>query len=240
MSYLGEFEISSAVPFNFQALDGFGEATDADQAPTYEVYVNNSPMDPAVTGILATIDGQTGFYGGSVAATAANGFAAGNTYTIRISAVIAGVVTLTTHTFRLLANAATTVSATFTRPALEDNQVPVEADNPHDAALISMSKAAKATFGRPIVVLPDGVTERKIVAIVKYDEVGPVSGLGHGKSQIVTIKVDNNAVTGLSTAEFDRGKALARVPEAIGKTPVTKRITKILRQNVAMVTYQVQ
>jgi len=226
--YLGEYEISSTVTFNFQAYDGGGQPIDAAGTPTFEVFVNNAAMDPPVTGTLE-----------KMTRAEANGFEAGNTYTIRIAAVIDGVPTLTTDTFRTIANSQTTVSASYTQTTAEENTVPVDADNPFDAALMNASKHFKSAFGKEIVILPDGVTERTVVARIRYLNVEPVPGLTHGKSRSITLTVDNNEITGLSTEEFDRGKAVARVPEDVGKDPVEKRISKILRQNAARVTYQV-
>lgn len=238
--FLGEFEIGSSAPFNFQALDGFGQPVDCDQAPGFEVYVNNHPMSPPVVGTMAKIDGQTGFYGGSLTLSAAAGFAAGNTYAIRIAAVIDGTTTLTVDTFRLTASAATALSASFEPPPAEPNQLPVEADNPFDAALINAARWDNQIFGQRIVVLPDGVTERTITAVLSWGPIETMAGLSHGKGQTLQMMVDNHSETGLSAAEFDRGRALARVPEAVGKEPTTKRIVRIISQDAAKVTYQVQ
>lgn len=240
MSYLGEFEIGSNVPFNFQALDGYGQAIDADDTPTYEVYVNNAPMDPAVTGEMTKINGQTGFYGGVIAATAANGFVAGNTYTIRIAATIDGVPTLTTDTFQLSANSATTTTASFTPSSSESNDIEVDAENPFDAAAINSSGAFKSAFGKRIVILPDGVTERTVTAIISYDVVSKIPGAPHGTARKITITVDNNAITGLSADEFDKATATCRLPKTEGATASEAKIVDILKQDAGMVTYEVR
>ena len=109
-----------------------------------------------------------------------------------------------------------------------------------DDTLKNANNAFKSAFGQTIVVLPDGVTERSITAIVDYNEIEPVPGMPHGKAQNITITVDNDATTGLSSAEFDSGLATVKVPEAIGKAAVTKRLSKIIRQDAGMVTYQVR
>ncbi|RKY09838.1 MAG: hypothetical protein DRP56_02045 [Planctomycetota bacterium] len=238
--YLGDYEIGSAVLFNFQALDGNGQAVDADATPTYEVYVNNAPMSPAITGEMAKIDGQTGFYGGDIAATAAAGFEAGNTYTIRIAATIDGADTLTTDTFQISANSATTTTAAFEETDAEANQVSVDAANIFDAAAINTSGAFKSMFGRSIIVLPDGVSERAIVGIVDYAGVSAVPGMGEAKSYELAITVDNNAVTGLSADEFDSGVAKCKLPKRQGATATLARIVKIINQDAGMVKYEVR
>lgn len=102
--YIGEHKLDCVLKFNFQALDGAGVATDATGTPSFEIYKANAPMSPAVTGTLTKIDSKTGFYGGSITLSNANGFVVGYTYTIRISATVDGVATLTIQTFNLAAD----------------------------------------------------------------------------------------------------------------------------------------
>jgi hypothetical protein len=130
-------------------------------------------------------------------------------------------------------------TAAYTQTIDEITHIPVDAENPFDAALINASADFKRAFGQQLVILPDGVIERPITAVVDYGDIEQVPGL-QGKSQVITITVDNNAVTGLSAAEFDRAKAKVRIAERIGKNPVEKSILKILSQNAGWVKYQVQ
>ena len=102
-------------------------------------------------------------YGGALAATAANGFAAGNTYTIRITAVIAGVATLTTHSFQL------TVSGSMTAvyvPGGEYDAPPVATENPFDAALINANAAFFGTFGIAATLTPPGGAGQVVTVIL--------------------------------------------------------------------------
>ncbi len=109
-----------------------------------------------------------------------------------------------------------------------------------DDALKAANSSFRTAFGQTIIVLPDGATERSVTAIVDYNEVEPMPGMPHGKAVNIQITVDNDAATGLSSAEFDSGLAAVKVPEAIGKAAVTKRLSKIIRQDAGMVTYQVR
>lgn len=102
--YIGEHKLGCTLTFNFQALDGNGIAIDPTGTPAFEIYKANAPMVPAVTGTLAKIDNQTGFYGSEIELLAASGFITGATYSIRISSVIDGVATLTIQTFNLIAD----------------------------------------------------------------------------------------------------------------------------------------
>jgi hypothetical protein len=68
-----------------------GELTDADAAPTYRVYEDETAT-AILTGTMATLDTATttGFYSERIACTAANGFENDKTYTIYVSAAVGG------------------------------------------------------------------------------------------------------------------------------------------------------
>ena len=102
--YIGEHKLGCILEFNFQAIDGTGVAIDPTGVPAFEIYKANAPMVPAVTGTLAKIDSKTGFYGGEIELLTASGFITGLTYSIRISATIDGIATLTIQTFNLVAD----------------------------------------------------------------------------------------------------------------------------------------
>lgn len=66
-----------------------GQITDADSAPAYRVYEDETAT-PILTGTMAKLDdaNTTGFYSELIACTAANGFEDGKTYTIYIEATV--------------------------------------------------------------------------------------------------------------------------------------------------------
>src|SRR3972149_4421847 len=68
-----------------------GVLTDADSAPTYRVYEDETAT-PILTGTMAKLDdaNTTGFYTESIACTSGNGFENGKTYTIYIEATVDG------------------------------------------------------------------------------------------------------------------------------------------------------
>jgi len=68
-----------------------GELTDADVAPVYRVYEDETAT-AILTGTMATLDtaNTTGFYSERIACTAANGFETGKTYTVYIAATVDG------------------------------------------------------------------------------------------------------------------------------------------------------
>ena len=68
-----------------------GVLTDADSAPAYRIYEDETAT-PILTGTMATLDtdNTTGFYTESIACTAANGFESGKSYTVYIEATVDG------------------------------------------------------------------------------------------------------------------------------------------------------
>lgn len=66
-----------------------GTLTDADAAPTYRIYEDETAT-AILTGTMAVLDtgNTTGFYTELIAVTAANGFEDGKTYTIYIEATV--------------------------------------------------------------------------------------------------------------------------------------------------------
>jgi hypothetical protein len=76
--------------FTVQFNDGTGAACDATGAVSYAIYEDETPT-AILTGFMAKLAAQTGFYSELIAATIVNGFEKFKTYTIRIAATIAGV-----------------------------------------------------------------------------------------------------------------------------------------------------
>lgn len=81
-----------------------GSATDADSAPIYRIYEDETAT-PLLTGSLAKLDdaNTTGFYTERVQLTAANGFEVGKSYTIYIEATVGSITGTMSHTFQVTA-----------------------------------------------------------------------------------------------------------------------------------------
>jgi len=87
-----EVEIGDNLVFSIVTHDpDTGVLTDADAAPDYRVYEDETAT-AILTGSLAKLDdaNTTGFYTELIACTAANGFEAGKTYTVYIEATVDG------------------------------------------------------------------------------------------------------------------------------------------------------
>jgi len=73
--------------FSAQARDGTGAPADADGNVSYSVYEAETAT-AILTGTMANLASQTGFYSESIGCTTANGFERYKTYTVRITAAI--------------------------------------------------------------------------------------------------------------------------------------------------------
>lgn len=86
----GEVDIGDNLTFSITTHDPtIGDLTDADSAPSYRLYEDETET-PILTGTMAKLDdaNTTGFYVETVACTVANGFEVGKTYSIYIAAAV--------------------------------------------------------------------------------------------------------------------------------------------------------
>ncbi len=76
------------------------QVSDADAAPTYRVYENETGT-PILTGSMAKLDdaGTTGYYSETIACTIANGFEIGKSYSVRVVGVVGGITSATSFGF---------------------------------------------------------------------------------------------------------------------------------------------
>lgn len=83
-----------------------------------------------------------------------------------------------------------------------------------------------------------GILNRAIKAIVRYiqDDSQVQSGQRH-KSPKITIKTPNDPSNGIKAEEFEAGQIVI-VPPRKGADAVTKRLSRIVKQTAAFVTYE--
>lgn len=101
MAGLGDFKVDDTLTFVANTHDPTdGSATDADAVPAYRVYEDETGT-AILTGNMAKLDDANtiGFYSEQLTLSAANGFEAGRSYTIYISAVVGGTTGTTSHQF---------------------------------------------------------------------------------------------------------------------------------------------
>jgi hypothetical protein len=91
-----------------------GVLTDAESAPTYRIYEDETAT-AILTGSMAVLDtgNTTGFYTELIAATTANGFEASKTYTIYIEATVDGDTGGIAFSFKIEASHSITTTTTI-------------------------------------------------------------------------------------------------------------------------------
>ena len=80
--HLGLVQLEDTIPVWFQT-DSSDVPTDADSTPTFSVYEAGSDTPLLSAQTTSKVGSNAGFYRGSIDATAANGFEAGQTYCVR-------------------------------------------------------------------------------------------------------------------------------------------------------------
>lgn len=103
MSWLGSKKIDDTLTFsvNTHKVDT-GVGTDADGVPTYRVYEDETGT-AILNGSMAKLDDDNtvGFYSKQLTLSAANGFEAGKSYNIYITATVNGIAGTMHHTFKM-------------------------------------------------------------------------------------------------------------------------------------------
>lgn len=103
MSYIGSFDIDDNLTF-YATTSRFdtGNGTDADSAPTYRVYEEETAT-PLLTGSMALLDSTNtaGFYSEQIALTTANGFERSKCYAIYIAGTVNSVNGVDYRTFQV-------------------------------------------------------------------------------------------------------------------------------------------
>ena len=101
--HLGSWAIDDSLTFTCNTHStSTGAATDADAAPAYRIYEDETGT-PILTGTMALLDdaGTTGFYSEQVTLSAANGLEYGKAYSVYIEAAVGGVTGSISHSFQM-------------------------------------------------------------------------------------------------------------------------------------------
>lgn len=98
----------------------------------------------------------------------------------------------------------------------------------------SADSLAIATLGIFRSYEPHEIDEREITAIVERNGRRQVES-GHGHTYDTAITVKNNADSGISSSELDRGGNSVTLPLIIGKTAVRRTIGTIIAQDPGMI-----
>lgn len=101
--FIGSWRLSAPITFVCNTHNPTtGAASAADSSPAYRVYEDQTAT-PLLTGTMATLDSgnTTGYYSASITASTGNGFEQGKSYTIYISATVAGVTATLSRYFQI-------------------------------------------------------------------------------------------------------------------------------------------
>jgi ActR/RegA family two-component response regulator len=121
--FLGQWAIDALLTFPCNTHDPTtGAATDADSAPTYRLFEDETGT-PILTGSMALLDASNtaGFYSEQITLSAANGFEVGKTYTVYITATVASVAGTMSHTFQVVSVASSAPTAAAIRTEIDSN-----------------------------------------------------------------------------------------------------------------------
>lgn len=111
--YLGRWEVDDLLTFTCNThTPSTGAAVDADSAPTYRVYEDETGT-AILTGTMALLDdaNTVGQYSEQITLSAANGFELGKSYSIRISGTVGGAAGATLRSFQVEGDAYTRIGA---------------------------------------------------------------------------------------------------------------------------------
>lgn len=99
--FLGSWDIDDVLRVHIQTSSvTTGAATDADAAPTWRVYEDDTAT-PVTTGSFSTLNSQTGFYVANITLAASIGYEVGRQYAIRTQATVGGVIGADVHSFQI-------------------------------------------------------------------------------------------------------------------------------------------
>lgn len=176
MTYLGSWKIDDLLTFTIVTTRvDTGAATDADSAPAYRVYEDETAT-PILTGTMALLDsGNTaGFYSEQITLSAANGFEKGKSYNIYIQATVNSVIGATTRNLQIEAE----VDANTVSPTVNANVVQISGDSG------AADNAETAFDGGSYNVGGGGVVAASVTALVTAN----VTQLGGGAQSLADLK----------------------------------------------------
>jgi hypothetical protein len=128
--YIGSWKVDDLLTFTVVTTRvDTGAATDADSAPAYRIYEDETST-PILTGNMALLDSANtaGFYSEQITLSAANGFEKGKSYNIYISATVNSIAGATIRNFQMEAevdsNSVSNIgSGVITATAIADNAI---------------------------------------------------------------------------------------------------------------------
>jgi hypothetical protein len=156
--FLGIWEIDDLLTFYANTHNATtGAAVDADSAPSYRIYENETTT-PIVTGTMALLDASNtdGFYSEQVTLSAANGFENGKCYCIRIQGVVSSVTGAKVDTFQV--GYASEIANSVASSLAAQTHVTVTSTIQGDTITVHRGSSYNTTTGRTIPITIGGDT----------------------------------------------------------------------------------
>ncbi len=149
--------------FTVQFHDGTGAPSDATGGVSYNIY-EAEVAEALLTGTMAKLAAQTGFYSEALACTIANGFEKFKSYTIRITATVAGVAVTQVFSFICLGSEAVAGSeSTGLICTLADVKERLGLNDEHDDVIARIITSLEGIFNsytrRTLIITEADVTE---------------------------------------------------------------------------------
>jgi hypothetical protein len=235
MSYYGSWKIDDLLTFsaNTHRFDT-GAATDADGAPAYRVYEDETST-PILTGTMALLDSSNtaGFYSEQITLSAANGLEKGKSYTIYISAAVNSVTGTMSHNFQMEAEVDANIVSDKTGYSLANGAITaaviatdaIDADALADGAITAATFAAGAITATVIAtdaIDADAIADNAIDAGAIAADAITAAKIADGAidaatfaagaitaAAIATDAIDNDAIAANAVTEIQSGLATA-------------------------------
>lgn len=187
--YIGSWKIDDVVTFyaNTHRFDT-GAATDADSAPSYRVYEDETGT-AILSGSMALLDSTNtaGFYSEQITLSAANGFEKGKSYAVYIQATVNSVTGATHHTLQIEAEVDANVVSDktgYTASTVSDKT---------GYALTSAYDAAKTAATQTSVDTIDDLLDTEVGAIkTETDKIASIKAKTDSLTFTVAGEVDAN------------------------------------------------
>jgi len=148
MGCQSQVDIGDFLTFSIATHDpDTGELTDADAAPLYRIYEDETVV-PILTGTMATLDGvnTTGFYTERIDCSLVNGFEHGKSYTIYIAATVDGDTGGITFSFRAITAPNNLSAANVNAEVVDALNGDTYAEPPQGAPAETATLAAKISY----------------------------------------------------------------------------------------------
>ena len=112
--------------------------------------------------------------------------------------------------------------------------------NEFDTLLTETASEFTDVFAEDVTYWPRAGGSRAIKAIVSRQTPEQLPGEARAHGMTITVTVENNATSGISSSEVDTGGDKIELARRIGETPIKRAINKILNQDAGMMELELR